>query len=115
MNAHKLTALFLAVSAWLVSLCLFMPPSHACCPPGRHEAQKQLPACCVVNPVTVTQPDQTGFTGPLPNMGWVSSSGLGFDYQALLAEQPALMQSRTDLAFRPDQSKRYLELGVLLT
>ncbi|WP_303674617.1 hypothetical protein [Vampirovibrio chlorellavorus] len=70
-----------------------------------------MPACCVVQPATQTQPDQTGFSGPLPDL---ALSGLPFDYWAFLDLQPVLGQSRTDLAFVPDQSHRYLELCVLL-
>lgn len=111
MILNKLTAIFLVVAAWLTSLCLFMPPSHACCQQGRHAIQKVLPACCVINPANVIAPDQTGFAGPLPDL---ALSHAPFDYQALLADQPALMQSRRDLAFLHDESDRYLELRVLL-
>ncbi len=111
MTLNKRTAIFLVVALWLTSLCLFMPSSHACCQKEPQAIQKVLPACCVINPANVIAPDQTGFNGPLPNL---ALSNAPFDYQALLADQYALMQSRTDLAFLADESDRYLELRVLL-
>lgn len=111
MKPNRFTAIFLVVAAWLTSLCLFMPPSHACCQDGRHAIQKVLPACCVVNPAIQAQPDHTGFGASPPDLGL---SPPVFDYKALLSAQPILAQSRTDLAFVPDQSDRYLKLRVLL-
>lgn len=112
MKSNRFLVIVVVVAAWLTSLCLFTGPSHACCQSGqRHALQKELPVCCVVQPVVQTQPDQTGFSGPLPDL---ALSAVPFDYQALLDLQPGLGQSRTDLAFVPDQSNRYLELGVLL-
>ncbi len=112
MKSNRFLVIFVALAAWLTSLCLFTGPSHACCQQGRgHAVQKELPACCVVQPATQAQLDQTGFSGPLPDL---ALSGVAFDYQALLGLQPVLGQSRTDLAFIPDQSNRHLELRVLL-
>jgi hypothetical protein len=111
MKSNRFLVIVVALAAWLTSLCLLTGPSHACCQPGRHTVQKELPACCVVQPATQVQPDQTGFNGPLPDL---ALSSLPFDYLALLGLQPGLGQSRMALAFVPDQSNRYLELRVLL-
>jgi hypothetical protein len=112
MKSNRFLAIFLVVAAWLTSLCLFMEPSHACCEQGKRAIEKVLPPCCVGDSATQAQPDQTGHSGPTPDL-WLG--GTSFDYQALLNyQQPALEQARKDLAYIPDQSGRYLELRVLL-
>lgn len=107
---NRLIAICLVVTAWLTSLCLFMPPSHACCPEGKATVHKVLPPCCMGASVTQVQPELTGYNPPELWLGTAL-----FEHQALLnTQQATLEQSRNDLVYVPDQSNRYLELRVLL-
>lgn len=114
MNAFlkRSLAILVIVAAWLAALCVFTAPSHACCQQARHVIQKTLPPCCTTDGSAQGKAQLSASGSDAPLLA-AALPALRFDF--LIPDQLKSQQSWLDLAFIPDQSKLFLELGVFLS